>query len=101
MTATLNDLASCAGCLGTLGPAARPVRLLDLVFHKVCAPGCRSCGKRLSVLDESLWRYTARPMAGGERCRASSPPPQNITSASNPLPISLTFPKLRSALPYA
>jgi hypothetical protein len=61
LTTMMSDLLTCTACFDPIGPGARPVRLLDLVFHELCAPQCRSCGRRLSLLDESLWRYTARP----------------------------------------
>jgi hypothetical protein len=70
MITTTNDQATCTACLVILGPTARPIRLLDLVFHEVCAPECRSCAKRLGALGESLWRYTALPIAGLEGYRA-------------------------------
>jgi hypothetical protein len=63
MASMMRDLSTCAECFGRFSPTARPVYLLDLVFHEACAPECRCCGKRLSLLDESVWHYTARPIA--------------------------------------
>jgi hypothetical protein len=38
MIAMASDQSICAGCFGPFDPMARPVLLLDLVFHELCAP---------------------------------------------------------------
>jgi hypothetical protein len=58
----LATASACTGCQSVLGTAARPVRLLDLTFHAVCAPHCEACGRRLGHADESQWRYSTRAL---------------------------------------
>jgi hypothetical protein len=56
----LATASACTGCQTTLGPSIRPIRLLDLAFHDLCAPRCQACGQRLGGADQSRWRYSTR-----------------------------------------
>jgi hypothetical protein len=56
----LATASACTGCQTTLGLSTRPVRLLDLTFHDLCAPQCQACGQRLGGTDQSRWRYSTR-----------------------------------------
>jgi hypothetical protein len=60
----LATASACTGCQTTLGPSIRPVRLLDLAFHDLCAPRCQACGQRLGGADQSRWRYSTRAVGG-------------------------------------